>query len=246
MKVVLLGDSITQGLGSKKINFSKYLQSLLKESEIINLALTGTTIMYAMDLVPEIEKINPDYVVILYGNVDAQLRPNRAGKVFKYLPKRFKLNNGSMLSPRPFYSHIWYKKMIQKIENILRLCFRKIIFCVDGSEQWVNIGQYEKNYNSLCKDLVKRKIGLILCSNVFLDEKYFPGSQSEYQKYNEIIFQMSKKYNAKYIDLYSAFMEKVQRDGWRKSYNYDHFHPNEYGYKLIYYYLLAITNVRNT
>ena len=46
--VYLLGDSITQGLGSKKINFTAELACLLgKDYEIVNLAYTGTTIDFS-------------------------------------------------------------------------------------------------------------------------------------------------------------------------------------------------------
>ena len=49
--VYLLGDSITQGLGSKKVNFTGELADLLGEGyEIVNLAYTGTTIDYALGL----------------------------------------------------------------------------------------------------------------------------------------------------------------------------------------------------
>ena len=118
MKIVLLGDSITQGLGSKKISFVKELQKLTgEETKIINLALTGTTILYAIDILDKIKEEKADLVLILYGNVDAQIRPNREGFIFKKLPTRFKINNGSMISPRPFYSQQWYKKILQKGEN---------------------------------------------------------------------------------------------------------------------------------
>ena len=52
--VYLLGDSITQGLGSKKVNFTGELARLLGDGyEIVNLAYTGTTIDYALGLLDE-------------------------------------------------------------------------------------------------------------------------------------------------------------------------------------------------
>ena len=76
MKIILLGDSITQGLGSKKVNFTRELARLMGSgTEIINFALTGTTINYGLELLPQIESEQSDVVVILYGNVDAQIRP---------------------------------------------------------------------------------------------------------------------------------------------------------------------------
>ena len=53
VKIVLLGDSITQGIGSRQINYEKKLKSYLNangiESSIFNLALTGTTIDHAFE-----------------------------------------------------------------------------------------------------------------------------------------------------------------------------------------------------
>ena len=55
-EAVLLGDSITQGLGSKKINFTENLNSLLGDGfHVDNMALTGTTISYAQKIGQKID-----------------------------------------------------------------------------------------------------------------------------------------------------------------------------------------------
>lgn len=92
-KIYLLGDSITQGLGSKKVNFSGELSRLLGESyEVVNLAYTGTMIDYALGLLDEgkvASGVTGGICVILYGNVDAQIRPSRTGHVFPRIPRRY-------------------------------------------------------------------------------------------------------------------------------------------------------------
>ena len=51
MVVYLIGDSITQGLGSKKVNYTEQLKHLLGDGwQVINLARTGTTIDYGLKL----------------------------------------------------------------------------------------------------------------------------------------------------------------------------------------------------
>lgn len=89
----LLGDSITQGLGSKKVSFVDELARLLGDGfEVINLAYTGTTIAYGMKLLNEGKIAAEDgrsVCVILYGNVDAQIRPSRSGMVFPRIPKHY-------------------------------------------------------------------------------------------------------------------------------------------------------------
>ena len=105
IKIVLLGDSITQGIGSRKINYEdmliKYLHTQGIKSEIVNLALTGTTIEYALSLMPKIEEENPDYIIIMYGSVDLQVRPNMDTNkwgILSLTPKRYK-NIKGMLNP---------------------------------------------------------------------------------------------------------------------------------------------------
>ena len=136
-KVYLLGDSITQGLGSKKVNFSGELSQLLGESyEVVNLAYTGTMVDYALQLLND-NKVRftreGDVCVVLYGNVDAQLRPSRTGRVFPHIPKRFQ--GGGMLMPRPFYSHTFARRIGQHADNLCRKVMSGVIKIVDGTEQ---------------------------------------------------------------------------------------------------------------
>lgn len=233
MKIVLLGDSITQGLGSKKINFTEELSKLCGNAQIVNMALTGTTILYAAEHTDEYLKQKPDAAVVIYGNVDAQLKPSRSGRVFKRLPSRFAHSDGSMLLPRPFYSHVWYKNWGQHIENWMRTVLRKLIYVVDGTEQWVSIGQFAEAYYGVCKIFRDNGIKVVCCSTVAIDEKMFPGSDEEYRKYNAEIIRIAEKSECMYVDLYERFKNAVEHEGWKRIYNEDHFHPNGEGYCLM-------------
>ena len=231
MKIVLLGDSITQGLGSKKINFTGELQALRCVDTIINMAMTGTTIEYAYEHLNEVINEKPDIVIILYGNVDAQIRPNRNGRIFKLLPPRFAHKDGSMLLPRPFYSKNWYKNKGQHIENIMRTVFREVIYVVDGKEQWLYLKKFGKLYTDVCTILKNNNIKVICCSTVYIDEELFCGSNEEYKKYNQCIYKISLNCEFSYLDLYNNLKKLVEEYGWYKIYNYDHFHPKGFGYK---------------
>lgn len=232
-RVVLIGDSITQGLGSKKINFTGELQSLLgDEFYVDNMALTGTTIEYAKTIVQAILDKKPDAVVIIYGSVDAQIRPNRKGYVFSHIPGRFQ--KSGMLMPRPFYSHSWYKKIGQKIDNGMRWIFSKLIYCIDGTEQWVDLEVFKEIYREVVLAFLEEKIKVVICSTVFIDEKKFHGSLMQYKYFNEELQKMAQEFQVKYVDLFSLLEKAVQTDGgWKKFYCDDHFHPNAGGYKII-------------
>ena len=233
MKIILLGDSITQGLGSKKVNFTEELSNLCCQDQIVNMALTGTTITYASERLNIFLEEKPEIVIILYGNVDAQLKPSRTGHIFKMLPSRFAHADGSMLLPRPFYSHTWYKNWGQHIENWMRTIFRKLIYLIDGTEQWVSITEFIDEYRFVCKSFRDHDIRVICCSTVAIDEKLFPGSNAEYIKYNDKIKEIAEELGCIYLDIYARFNSLIMNEGWKGFYNYDHFHPNGKGYQLM-------------
>lgn len=232
-KIVLLGDSITQGLGSKRINFSEKLDSLLGcDYEVCNCALTGTTVDYPLSLLAENKMPDFDLVLILYGNVDAQIRPNREGAIFRHIPRRYQQNG--MLMPRPFYSKSNKKKFFQMIDNWMRRIISKLIRGIDGTEQWVPLPDFEKKYELLIDELSKSGNTEIVCvSTVFIDDALFRGTEAEYIKYNESIRNISAKKGVGYLDIYTPLKRKVEREGWSSCFNADHFHPNGLGYNMM-------------
>lgn len=235
-KVYLLGDSITQGLGSKKINFTKDLSLLLGDKwDVLNLAHTGTMIDFALNLVKS-GKIKPaaqgrTICVIAYGNVDAQIRPSQNGIIYPHLPKRYK--GGGMLMPRPFYSHSIMKKIGQKMDNAGRFALRQVIKLIDGTEQWMPIDSFINTYTNVIKELDSLGIEIICCSCVYIDEKLFPNSREQYISYNKKIKELAHKNGSSYIDLFTTFDKCVKENGWNSMYNKDHFHPNSEGYRVM-------------
>lgn len=234
--VYLLGDSITQGLGSKKVNFSGELQRLLGDSyDVVNLAYTGTMVDYALKLVEdgEVAPLNGEssVVVILYGNVDAQIRPNRGGRVFPHIPKRYQ--GSGMLMPRPFYSASVVKKAGQHFDNFQRSVYSRIIKLVDGVEQWNPLNSFSVQYSMLLNKLTEIGTTPICCSCVFIDEKLFPGSPVQYARYSHAIAELAGEHGLNYIDMCSVLKSEVEAYGWDSCYNKDHFHPNGAGYKIM-------------
>ncbi|MCD7860260.1 MAG: SGNH/GDSL hydrolase family protein [Firmicutes bacterium] len=231
-KIILLGDSITQGLGSKKINFTQHLQELLGDQYTVeNMALTGTTICYTATIFDQIIHSDPDYIVVLYGNVDAQIRPCRTGKLFAHIPSRFQGNG--MLSPRPFYSHKVAVRAMQKIENFIRFCLNRTIRKIDGTEQLVSISDFKQTYDEFIQRCNCNDIKLLLSSTVFIDDRKFPGSLAQYREFNAVIKHLSDDNGLMYIDIFTALKVAVETNGWSGIYCYDHFHPAEKGYFIL-------------
>lgn len=232
--VYLLGDSITQGLGSKKVNFTDELARLLGEGyEIDNLAYTGTTIDYALKLLDDGKVVGDGrpLCVVLYGNVDAQIRPSRMGKVFPHIPKRFQ--GGGMLMPRPFYSRAWGKRAGQIVDNAARRFFSGLIKAVDGTEQWVSLASFKEQYGELLDRLNEAGIAAVACSCVYIDGRLFPGTPGEYLAFNDVIRAHASRRGIPYVDMWSMLKAEVETNGWGHAYNKDHFHPNGTGYGLM-------------
>ena len=232
-RVYLLGDSITQGLGSKKVNFEGELARLLGDAwEVVNLAYTGTTVDYALRLLNEGKVVPTDdgrtVCVVLYGNVDAQIRPNSEGRVYPHVPSRYK--GGGMLMPRPFYSRSLRKSLGQHVDNAFRTLLSSLIKAMDGTEQWVHIESFSEMYAELVRRLMELGVEVMCCSCVYIDERLFPGSPEQYRLYNERIAEVATGGGLPYLDLWSSLGSRVEDGGWDSVYNKDHFHPNGDGY----------------
>lgn len=116
--------------------------------------------------------------IVLYGNVDAQIRPSQTGRVFSLLPKRFQ--GSGMLMPRPFYSRALVKRVGQHIDNAARRLFSALIKAVDGTEHWVSLDSFDKQYGELLERLETMDIEPIVCSCVYIDEHLFPETPAQY------------------------------------------------------------------
>ncbi len=232
MKVILLGDSISEGIGTKKINYQNRLYELLKnkesEVEINNLAKTGSTIYDAIKSIDSIDSFKSDLIVIMIGSVDAQIRPdiNKNKYYLKNItPSKYK-NIGGMLDPRAVYSDSLFKKIIQKFDNLYRYIWKKILVNTQGTYQKVNLEDFSKKYEELLLKIKKMNCKVVCVSTMFLDDKYFLDSNEEYRKFNKNISELSQKYKYIYVDIFSDFERYVKREGWENLYYKDHFHPN--------------------
>ena len=235
-KIALLGDSITEGLGSKKINYVQSLLSYLSENdngtkyEVRNFGVSGTMIDYCFDIQERIDEFNPNIVIIFYGNVEAIYRPNmpKDSLSYKLLPKRYK-KNFSMIDPRPFYSHNFFKKMGQKIDSTYRFCIKRHFLKKFGSYRLLDLENFEKSYSKVVLEQKNKNRRVICISNVRIDDYYFPHSSKSLEEYREVIKLISERCYCEYVDLYNWQLGFE----WKEIFGQDHFHPNEKGYQLI-------------
>lgn len=238
MKIVFLGDSITEGIGSRKVTYvndiRNYYQSN-KSIEVINLGMSGTTIHYAESIIEKVNGLNPNIIVIMYGNVDVQehydLSKNRFGLV-SLTPRRYK-EIKSMLNPRPFISQKPIKKQLDYLDDFYRKVWRWVIVKTQGTIQFVSPKEYEKIYRHICNEFDNSKI--VICSTIYPDEKiYHKNNIQNYCHVNEMMRNIASDSSKRiFVDLYDFLRKQVELNGWDSVYYRDHFHPNIDGNQVI-------------
>ena len=231
IKITIIGDSISQGLGKEKLNYCNSLKEQVekltqKKCLITNLAITGKTIVYANEITKEVQDSTPDVILLFLGSVDALIRPKKEGILWKLLPKRYKLNG--MLDPRPYYSRKKWKAFFQHIDSWIRWHLKIILLKLIGEYSWVEETEFRTNYQMFIDNFKETKI--LAVSPVYVDEKFFPGSNANLKKYRNIISDIcSYEKNVYFFDIYS----EQELLGWngKSIYGDDHFHPSRYGYQ---------------
>lgn len=223
MKVLILGDSISEGIGRIKDNYCKILQDICPEYDFKNFSKTGTTVRYIEEINADIKEFNPDILIVFYGNVDALPRPKSDTFLYKLLPNRYKKNG--MMNPRAFYSHKKLKRIIQKIDSRMRININKALIKRYGYEQWNDSEGFYECYQKFLSDYpLKSKI---LISTVPIYEEWFPNARMEFDKYNNIIKQLASNNNCEYINLMNLLNDRVDL------FAYDRFHLNYNGYVVL-------------
>ncbi len=230
IRIAVFGDSISEGIGSRKINYCEHLGNLLSNYYdavfIDNYAHTGTTIDYVEDIKERWRDKRYDVAIVAYGNVDAMLRPdlNHSPNLYALLPARYKQNG--MLNPRPYFSSRWYKSIGQHFDSWFRWRLNKFLLGFQGATTWVSEEDFENMYSTVMADLKGITRRSVLLSTVRVSDRYFPGTNNSYMRYNQIIKSVSERYDAAYIDLFNLGLNETE-------FYDDVFHPNKKGYERI-------------
>ncbi|MCU1807114.1 GDSL-type esterase/lipase family protein [Cytobacillus firmus] len=234
IRIAIVGDSISQGLGSKLYNYSDELKKNIelqtsKKIIIKNFAFTGTTIKYANQISGDVKSFNPDIILSFYGNVDAMVRPKTTGKpnYYSLLPNRYKQNG--MLDPRPFFSSKLLKRFFEHIDSYIRYNLKKLLMKLQGTYCWVGLEEFRLEYQEFLDNIISSDRKIFLVSTVIVDGFYFPGTNENYFKYNKCIKDLASRYNSTFLDVYNL----LSKYEWSQVYGNDHFHPNLNGYTIL-------------
>ncbi len=241
MKILILGDSISKGLGSKAINYEvrlkENLESFFEPVEIINKSIISSTILDGIQCIKEIADKQIDVAIVMYGSVEAENRPNIMNNYYNLVsicPRRIKgsINKPGNIFPRPFYSQNLFKRVVQSLENLTRKFWRFVLGKTQGVAVAMDINAFSYNYESALNFLKKRGIKTICCSCMFCDDTIYFKSNDNYEKYNNVIKNLATQKGFAYYDMFERFKVLVKDKGWSFFYK-DRFHPNQSGYEII-------------
>lgn len=225
MKIAICGDSISEGIGSLKINYKSLLQERVKGAKIKNFAHTGSMINHMDEIEAGIKNFNPDILILFYGNVDAMTRPKSSSIFYKCVPSRYRKNG--MLSPRALFTRKFLLRILQKLESIFRILLNKFLIKICGYEVWMPIDKFEKKYSEVIEEYKEKNI--ILISTVPVYEKWFPHTNEQYIAYNKIINKLSEKNGCMFVNAYDI----LSRYEWNEVFLEDRFHLSKGGYEII-------------
>ncbi|MGG0750483.1 SGNH/GDSL hydrolase family protein [Priestia megaterium] len=227
MKIAVIGDSISEGIGRQKQNYCNLLEDKFKSYEFKNFSLTGTTIKYALDKKEEIISYRPDILIMCYGQVEALTRPNPATFAYKMIPKRYK--GLGMIDPRALYTSKYPQRIFQKIDSFIRYNLKKILIHLFGYIQWVEIEEFERLYKKFINDIKPHIKYIVVLSTVNINDKYFPSCTNQFLQYNKVINKISSESKLVFIDIY----KELSLYSYDEVFLEDHFHPSIKGYDVI-------------
>ena len=231
VKIVVLGDSIAEGLGVKNASYGELLCAELiatgRPASLLNLAHTGYQISDSLKLTEKMIEGNPDIVIISHGITEALIRPKQ--KAMRFVPRRWRQKG--WLDPRPYFSRKPFKRLYQKMESALRWRWKVFLIRVAGGEAWMAQSEFEKNLSELLYiALNKTSAVIILMTPPELDEKFFPGSPQSLQNYRNCLCQTVMTLQETKRVLVCDIANDLEK--WGDFFD-DHFHPNTKGHAKI-------------
>lgn len=227
---LFLGDSLTQGVGSKRISYASQLQSLLDDrsanTRVVNLAAEATTVKQDLHLLDEIQAVNPEYIFIMRGALEGIVRPQLQidGDYPAWFPKSWRRYAG--LDPRCYWSDTWWRRWKDQRIDWIKQHLRMHLLRTSPNAQLLDDAVFEASLVVLLSKLCELDAHLYLLGLPSVSETTFPGSSEAFLSRNQLIKQCAQDTGAIYLELDEGmyFDRHYYRDG---------FHPNQAGAELM-------------
>lgn len=231
MRIVIIGDSIAEGLGVKNLSYGDQLRAQIEETgskaTLLNLSHTGYQISDSYKLLPVAFSFTPDFVVVAHGITEAIVRPKR--KAMRFVPLRWRQKG--WLDPRPYYSRRILKRLPQQIESALRWRWKNCLIRSFGGETWTSQTDFSDAVDGFIHALLSQTTAqIILLTQCGLDERFYPGSPASLREYQTIVERIALSHQSSARVHVCDVSQKLEK--W-DDFFVDRFHPNVMGHRKI-------------
>lgn len=216
-RVAVFGDSIAEGLGARGRPFPILVADDLN-AELVDLSETARQVTDSLRLIEKARGC--EIVVIAHGATEALWRPTDAA--LRLVPARWR--RPGWLDPRPYFSSRRPRRLGQRAESALRWRLKLVLMRVFGSVQWLPAAEYEQTLTELVECLHDSRV--VVLSTLAVDDRFFPGSAAELERYSRINRETALAAGALFVDVSGACRR------W-SDYLADHFHPDAEGHRRI-------------
>jgi lysophospholipase L1-like esterase len=240
---VFLGDSLTEGVGWKRISHVAELAKQLGASEIRsrdrdalngeiksnlaglrfwNFACEGKTIESDFEWLPLIGSLQPELVVIFRGSLESIIRPAMVSDADWpwWVPQSWR--NYSAMDPRCYFSTTWWRKAKQTSVDAIKQSARLKLLQSRPGKPLIDLDTFVSYQTNLIQQLRSMGTRILVLGLLPVDADRFPGSAEHFKSVNARLQQIAQAEGVEFFDWAS------QLDGGALFYR-DGFHPNQAG-----------------
>jgi lysophospholipase L1-like esterase len=252
---VFLGDSLTEGVGSKRISHVTELAQLLRASEfrlrpidalngqvdfnvaglmkpessdlwLWNLACEGKTIESDFQWLPLISALHPELVVVFRGSLESIIRPAMVfDNAWPWWVPR-SWRNYSAMDPRCYFSTTWWRKAKQTSVDALKQKARLKLLKLRSGKPLMELEKFAQYERELLQQLRALAPRVLVMGLLPVADTRFPSSPAYFQSVNAKLKEIADSAGAEFCDWGSLLSAKGTHD---ELFYRDSFHPNEVG-----------------
>jgi lysophospholipase L1-like esterase len=230
VRLVVLGDSVAEGLGVKERSFPDLLARGLEELSprpvrLDNFSGLATPLASSVARLDEVVALDPDVVVVHHGITEGLVRPT--ARTLRFMPRRWRAPG--WMDPRPFFSSRRWKRALEKLDSAARWRIKTMLIRHWGGQTSATPEEFERDLSALTSRLVRdTRAGIVLVSHCGLDERFFVGSGVALERCRAATASVASREPERvwYCDVTTIC------DRWG-DYFADRMHPNAHGHELI-------------
>lgn len=252
---VFLGDSLTEGVGSKRISYVTELAKQLGASEfrlrpiearngqidfnvaglmnpaqsdlwLWNLACEGKTIETDFEWLPLISALRPESIILFRGSLESIIRPAMTRDgVWPWWVPR-SWRNYSAMDPRCYFSTTSWRKAKQTLVDAVKQKVRLKLLKLQPGKPLFELEEFARYESELLKQLRSLGARVLVLGLLPVGDKRFPGSPANFAAVNEKLKTIANADGAEFFDWGSLLPAKATHT---QLFYRDSFHPNEAG-----------------